>query len=190
MTAEQARAQLDVNLVAPAVVASCALPAMRERGAGRIVMVSSMFGRAAIMPLNAWYHASKFGLEALSDVLRMEVAGFGVKVAIVEPGFFKTGIGTDTKARAERAARRRLAVPDRLRAHGRVRRDDGALRPATDAVARVIASAIEAARPLRRYLVGADAMALAATHPFIPRAFTDAATRLLTGLGGPPTTFT
>ena len=48
MTADQARKQLDVNLVAPAVVSSCALPAMRERGAGRIVMVSSMFGLAAV----------------------------------------------------------------------------------------------------------------------------------------------
>ena len=190
VTAEQARAQLDVNLVAPAVVAACALPAMRERGAGRIVMVSSMFGRAAIMPLNAWYHASKFGLEALSDVLRMEVAGFGVKVAIVEPGFFRTGIGTDTKARAGE----RLADDSPYRtAYERTAASVESMErfaPPPDAVARVIASAIESARPLRRYLVGADAVALAATHPFIPRAFTDAATRLLTGLGGPPTTFT
>jgi NAD(P)-dependent dehydrogenase (short-subunit alcohol dehydrogenase family) len=173
VTAEQARAQLDINLVAPAVVAACALPAMRERGAGRIVMVSS-----------------KFGLEALSDVLRMEVAGFGVKVAIVEPGFFRTGIGTDTKARAGE----RLADDSPYRtAYERTAASVESMErfaPPPDAVARVIASAIESARPLRRYLVGADAVALAATHPFIPRAFTDAATRLLTGLGGPPTTFT
>ena len=102
VTARQARAQLDVNVVAPAVVSSCALPAMRERGSGRIVMVSSIAGRAAFMPLNGWYHASKFALEALSDVLRIEVAGFGVKVSIVEPGFFKTGI----EGRAPRGRRR------------------------------------------------------------------------------------
>ena len=131
VTADQARKQLDVNLIAPAVVSSCALPTMRERGAGRIVMVSSMFGRAAIMPLNAWYHASKFGLEALSDVLRMEVAGFGVKVVIVEPGFFRTAIGSDTKARAERPGRRRLTVPSGVRAHRRLRPDDGAPGTAT-----------------------------------------------------------
>ncbi len=79
VSAAQAKRQLDVNLIAPAVVSSCALPAMRERGSGRIVMISSIAGLAAILPLNAWYHASKFGLEALSDVLRMEVAPFGVK---------------------------------------------------------------------------------------------------------------
>ncbi len=87
VSAEEAKRQLDVNLIAPAVVSSCALPAMRERGSGRIVMVSSIAGRAAILPLNAWYHASKYGLEALSDVLRVEVASFGVKVVIIEPGF-------------------------------------------------------------------------------------------------------
>ena len=69
VSAADVRRQLDVNLIAPAVVSSCALPAMRERGSGRIVMISSIAGRAAILPLNGWYHASKFGLEALSDVL-------------------------------------------------------------------------------------------------------------------------
>jgi NAD(P)-dependent dehydrogenase (short-subunit alcohol dehydrogenase family) len=153
-------------------------------------MVSSMFGRAAIMPLNAWYHASKFGLEALSDVLRMEVAGFGVKVVIVEPGFFKTGIGADSKARA--SARVVDDSPYRT-AYERTASSMESmerLAPPPDAVARVIASAIETARPLRRYLVGADAVALASSHAVIPRAFTDAASRLLTGLGGSPATFT
>jgi NAD(P)-dependent dehydrogenase (short-subunit alcohol dehydrogenase family) len=190
VTAERARQQLDVNLIAPAVVSSCALPAMRERGAGRIVMVSSMFGRVAITPLNAWYHASKFGLEALSDVLRMEVAGFGVKVVIVEPGFFKTGIASDSTARA----RGRVDEESPYRgAYERAAASVGAMErfaPPPDAVARTIASAIASARPRRRYLVGADAVALVSTHPLIPRALTDAATRLLTGLGGPPSTFT
>ncbi len=189
VTAAQARAQLDVNLIAPAVVASCALPAMRERGSGRIVMVSSMFGRAAIMPLNGWYHASKFGLEALSDVLRMEVAGFGVKVVIVEPGFFKTGI----EGRAmEIADERRQADSPYRAAYERSSQSFGALErfaPPPDAVARVITSAIENARPLRRYLVGADAVGLATMAPLIPKAFSDAATRLMTGLGGAPETF-
>jgi NAD(P)-dependent dehydrogenase (short-subunit alcohol dehydrogenase family) len=190
VSADQARAQLDVNVVAPAVVSSCALPAMRERRAGRIVMVSSMFGRVAIMPLNGWYHASKFALEALSDVLRMEVAGFGVRVSIVEPGFFSTGIGPDAKKRATD----RVAADSPYRtAYERSASSVASMErvaPPPDAVARVIVSAIESARPLRRYLVGADALAITSTHPLIPRALTDAATRLLTGLGGPPSTFT
>ena len=187
VSATEARAQLDVNVVAPAVVSSCALPAMRERGSGRIVMVSSIAGRAAIMPLNGWYHASKFALEALSDVLRMEVAGFGVKVSIVEPGFFKTGIGTSARDRANA----RVATDDSPYATAYRRATSGLdaierLAPPPDAVARVIVSAIESSRPLRRYLVGVDAISVASTQPLIPRALTDAATRLLAGLGGAP----
>jgi NAD(P)-dependent dehydrogenase (short-subunit alcohol dehydrogenase family) len=191
VSAQQARDQLDVNVVAPAVVSACALPAMRERGEGRIVMVSSIAGRAAIMPLNGWYHASKFALEALSDVLRMEVAGFGVKVVIVEPGFFRTGIGTSARDRAED----RVGTADSPYATAYRRATSGLdaierLAPPPDAVARVIVSAIESRRPLRRYLVGVDAVSVASTHPLIPRALTDAATRLVTGLGGRPQTFT
>jgi NAD(P)-dependent dehydrogenase (short-subunit alcohol dehydrogenase family) len=190
VSATEARAQLDVNVVAPAVVSAHALPAMRERGSGRIVMVSSIAGRAAIMPLNGWYHASKFALEALSDVLRMEVAGFGVKVSIVEPGFFKTGIGGSARERADvrvagegspyQGAYKRATMG--LDAFER-------LAPPPDIVARVIVSAIESSRPLRRYLVGADALTVASTQPLIPRALTDAATRLITGLGGRPGSF-
>src|SRR3954451_479324 len=115
---------------------------MRERGSGRIVMVSSIAGRAAIMPLNGWYHASKFALEALSDVLRMEVAAFGVKVAIVEPGFFKTGIGERAKDRA--AERRSTEGSAYETAYGRTGRTLDAIErfaPPPDAVAQVIVSA-------------------------------------------------
>lgn len=187
VSAEEARRQLDVNVVAPAVVSSCALPAMRERGSGRIVMVSSIAGRATVLPLNGWYHASKFALEALSDVLRMEVAGFGVKVSIVEPGFFKTGIG----ARAQGHVATRQAVEGSAYAAAYKRMSSGLdaierMAPPPDAVAQVIASAIESRWPLRRYLVGADAMSVAAAQQLLPRAFTDAAARLVSGLGGGP----
>lgn len=183
--ADRIKAQLDVNLIAPAVVTSCALPAMRERGSGRVVMISSVAGRAAFMPLNAWYHASKFGLEALSDVLRMEVAGFGVKVSIVEPGFFKTGIEASAK---EIAGRRGADAGSPYRtAYSRAGSTLAAvdrLAPPASHVARVIVSAVESSRPRRRYLVGADAIGVVATQPFVPRAITDAAARLATGLGG------
>ncbi len=187
--AEQARRQLDVNLVAPAVVAACALPAMRDRGAGRIVMVSSIAGRAALLPLNGWYHASKFGLEALSDVLRMEVAAFGVKVIVVEPGFFRTEI----EPRAAQQATERLEAgaeagggdsPYRS-AYRRLRSTAGlvsSLAPPPEIVGRSIVKAVEARRPLRRYLVGIDAMTLAATAPLLPRPVTDAIARFAADL--------
>lgn len=185
VTAEQAKAQLDVNLVAPAVVSSCALPAMRRRGSGRIVMVSSVAGRAAVMPLCAWYHASKFGLEALSDVLRVEVASFGVHVSIVEPGFFKTSLGD--KARERASDRRERKDSPYAEAYQRVARtldwvED--IAPPPDEVARTIVSAIESPWPLRRYVVGLDAWSTIVTQPFTPREFTDFGMRFFAGLTG------
>ncbi len=182
---ERAKAQLDVNLIAPAVVSSCALPGMRRLGAGRIVMVSSIAGRATLMPLNGWYHASKFGLEALSDTLRIEVAGFGVRVSIVEPGFFKTGIADAAQERAlERRHRDSPYAPAYARAAAVLR---GIMRvsPPPDAVARKIVGAIESRYPSRRYVVGLDAHAGLAATAFLPRGVIDTTIRLVSGLSGP-----
>lgn len=187
VSAAEATALLGINLVTPAVVSGCALPGMRRLGGGRIVMVSSMAGRAAVLPFHAWYHASKFGLEALSDVLRVEVAQFGVKVSVVEPGFVRTGI--EGKAEAEL---RRRAASDSPYAAGYARtRQLTALvdryAPSPDAVARAIVSAVEGRRPRRRYLVGAEAPLVPAAA-LLPDELTDLAIRLVADLrGGPPT---
>ncbi len=180
VSAAAAKAQLDVNLVAPAVVASCALPAMRERGAGRIVMISSIAGRASVLPLNAWYHASKFGLEALSDVLRMEVGGFGVKVIIVEPGFFKTDIERRAQDQAAERADDASADSPYRAAYGRAGQLAGVIAgiaPPPDVVARTIVTAVESRRPLQRYLIGVDAVAIASLETVLPRSVTDALMR-------------
>jgi short-subunit dehydrogenase len=62
---------------------------MRAKGRGRIVNISSLSGLIAL-PFSGLYHASKFALEGLSDSLRMELAPFGIQVALVEPGPIKT----------------------------------------------------------------------------------------------------
>ena len=183
VTAREAKRQLDVNLIAPAVVSACALPAMRARGSGRIVMMSSIAGRAAVLPLNAWYHASKFGLEALSDVLRMEVASFGVKVIVIEPGFFKTEI--EQRAKAQAAERAGVTESPYLRAYARMQSTAdviSSIAPPPDVVARTIVRAVESSRPHHRYLVGADALAIATANPLLPRGVTDAVARLLADL--------
>ncbi len=185
VTAAQAKRQLDVNLIAPAVISACALPAMRERGSGRIVMISSIAGLAAILPLNAWYHASKFGLEALSDVLRLEVAPFGVKVVVIEPGFFKTEI--EQRAKVQAAERESEVDSPYRKAYARVETTVGvisSLAPSPNVVARTIVTAVETRWPRNRYLVGADAYAIAAANPLLPRIVTDTVARLIADLGG------
>jgi NAD(P)-dependent dehydrogenase (short-subunit alcohol dehydrogenase family) len=183
VSAADVRRQLDVNLIAPAVVSSCALPAMRERGSGRIVMISSIAGRAAILPLNGWYHASKFGLEALSDVLRMEVASFGVRVSVIEPGFFKTEI--EQRAKDKAAERELVSGSHYRRAYARMQQVTDlvtSLAPAPGIVARTVVSAVESSRPRQRYLVGVDALGIAATNPLVPRQVSDTLARLVADL--------
>ena len=87
------RAQFETNVFGVGRLCQLALPAMRAKGAGRIVLVSSMGGRITF-PGGSAYHASKYALEAIGDVLRFEVARFGVSVVLVEPGLVATGYGS------------------------------------------------------------------------------------------------
>jgi NAD(P)-dependent dehydrogenase (short-subunit alcohol dehydrogenase family) len=83
------RAQLETNLFGAVWVTQAVLPTMREQGSGHIIQVSSIGGISAF-PLVGAYHASKWALEGISQSLSQEVAGFGIKVTLVEPGGFST----------------------------------------------------------------------------------------------------
>jgi NAD(P)-dependent dehydrogenase (short-subunit alcohol dehydrogenase family) len=95
----EARAQLETNLFGALWVTQAALPIMRAQGSGHIIQVSSIGGVNAF-PTVGLYHASKWGLEGFSQSLAAEVAGFGIKVTIVEPGGFATDWGGPSAARA------------------------------------------------------------------------------------------
>jgi NAD(P)-dependent dehydrogenase (short-subunit alcohol dehydrogenase family) len=86
---QQTRAQLEVNLFGALAVTRAFLPPMRQRHGGRIVNVSSVLGRF-VLPGSGIYSASKFALEAASDALRLELAPFGVRVVLVQPGVIAT----------------------------------------------------------------------------------------------------
>jgi NAD(P)-dependent dehydrogenase (short-subunit alcohol dehydrogenase family) len=90
-SADELMNQLDVNLVGVHRVNRAFLPAMRKRGEGLIVNVSSVAGRVAL-PFSGVYHASKWGLEGYSMALRAELASSGVDVVVVEPGAFTTAL--------------------------------------------------------------------------------------------------
>ena len=83
------RDQIETNLFGAMWVTQAALPFMREQGSGHILQVSSIGGISAF-PLVGAYHASKWGLEAFSQTLSQEVADFGIKVTLIEPGGFST----------------------------------------------------------------------------------------------------
>ncbi|MGA1837771.1 SDR family oxidoreductase [Herbiconiux sp. 11R-BC] len=89
ITEAEARAQLETNVFGALWITQAALPFLREQGSGHIIQVSSIGGISAF-PLVGIYHASKWALEGFSQALAQEVAGFGVKVTLVEPGGFST----------------------------------------------------------------------------------------------------
>lgn len=176
---EEVRDQLEAMVIAPMRLARLALPHMREAGGGRIVNVSSIYGRTTT-PLTGWYQASKHALEAVSDALRMEVASAGIKVVLVEPGGFKTGIWEDNQRDVERRGDSRFKgayerTLQLTRLSQPVMGD-----PATCAA--VIGRALTARSPRARYLVGYDAQTLALVMPLTPTALKDRITRLTLGL--------
>ena len=89
LSADELRAQFEVNVFAVARLIRAALPGMISRGGGTIVNVSSILGRIGT-PFNGAYVASKFALEGMSESLRTELWPLGVRVALVEPGLFRT----------------------------------------------------------------------------------------------------
>jgi NAD(P)-dependent dehydrogenase (short-subunit alcohol dehydrogenase family) len=88
----EARAQFETNVFGALWVTQAALPILREQGSGHILQVSSIGGISAF-PNIGIYNASKWALEAFSQSLAQEVAGFGIKVTLIEPGGYSTDWG-------------------------------------------------------------------------------------------------
>ncbi|WP_321332683.1 oxidoreductase [uncultured Bacteroides sp.] len=86
---EQMESQLDVNLFAPIKITRAVLPHLRKQRSGSIFNISSIGGRVGSAGLSM-YQAAKFGLQGFTEVLKMEVETFGIKVTSIEPGGFQT----------------------------------------------------------------------------------------------------
>lgn len=100
ITEQQLRDQLETNLFGVFHVTQAVLPILREQGSGHIVQISTIGGVAAFPSLGG-YHASKWALEGMTESLSQEVAGFGIKVTLVEPGGFDTDWGSASATVAE-----------------------------------------------------------------------------------------
>lgn len=146
----EARAQLETNLFGALWVTQAALPFLREQGHGHILQVSSIGGIGAFPSLGL-YHASKWGLEGFSEALSQEVAPFGIKVTIIEPGGFSTDWGGSSATHAqEMPAYGAMRDSRRARSVGMKRGD-----PAASSAA--ILQVVDAEDPPLRLLLGAFA---------------------------------
>ncbi|MBU6533020.1 SDR family NAD(P)-dependent oxidoreductase [Streptomyces sp. NPDC057245] len=176
---DDARRQFDTNFFGLARLCQLVLPGMRRRRTGRIVNVSAMGGHFSL-PGAGFLHASKYAVEALSDALRLEVAGFGIKVVLVEPGPIRTPFPTKINATLPPASGGpydafHRAVETRVAAAYEPRALSMALSP--EKVARVIERAAVRPRPAARYPVGVMARGLIAMSHFLPDFAVDAVTR-------------
>jgi short-subunit dehydrogenase len=160
----EARRQFDVNVFALARLIQLVLPHMRAQRDGYIVNVSSIGGKIW-EPLGSWYHATKFAVEGLSDSLRAEVSGFGIKVVVIEPGAIRTewaAISADNLEAASAGTPYREQarfVSGTLRATDKSRLTSG---PAV--VADAIGKAVQSPRPRTRYAVGGGARSVLFTQ--------------------------
>ena len=162
---EEVRMALETMVVAPMRLARLALPHMRKIRTGRIVNVSSIYGRATT-PLTGWYQASKHALEGASDALRAEVAGDGIKVVLVEPGFVRTGIWDEVEDEVQGRAGSGFGPSyQRLLANTRMANP---IMSDPSKVADVIATSVTSRHPRTRYLVGRDAQVIAGLQAYTP----------------------
>jgi short-subunit dehydrogenase len=107
----EARRLFDTNVFGTMRMVQAVAPGMRERGSGTIVNVASLAGRVA-PPLGGVYAASKWAVEGMSEALHYELGHFGVRVRLVEPGFFATEFqGKEPSLRSGRRALRRARPP-------------------------------------------------------------------------------
>jgi NAD(P)-dependent dehydrogenase (short-subunit alcohol dehydrogenase family) len=154
------RRQIEINLTAQLAVTQAMLPLIRQ-ATGRIVFVSSVGGRIAL-PFGGAYHASKYGIEAVTDSLRQELRPWGIEVAAIEPGSVDTAIWERGEQIADEVAMRTPAAQEELygetieRFRAAVKRT-AARGISPDRAAKAIAHALTARRPRTRYLVGLDA---------------------------------
>jgi NAD(P)-dependent dehydrogenase (short-subunit alcohol dehydrogenase family) len=149
---EEARRQFEVNVFGLARLTQLVLPHMRLEGGGTIINISSIAGKIT-MPTGGWYHASKHAVEAYSDALRLEVAQFGIKVVLIEPGPIKTEWDNTALVNLEKYSGSGAYGPMVKRITEKFRAGYRKGAPGPEVVAKVILKALRASSPAARYPV-------------------------------------
>ena len=152
---DEHRALFEANYWGPVKLTQAVLPAMRERASGAIINISSVLGRIAWANQGA-YCASKFAIEAFSEALAQEVAPFGIRVAIIEPGVTASAIFDNTPVHYDRASPYKTA----MRRNGRFYSVGIADATPAEQLAETIEEALTAEQPKLRHAVGFGTQAI------------------------------
>ncbi len=150
---EQVQAMFDVNVFGIMRMVRAVAPVMRKQGGGRIINVGSIAGKL-VVPVNGTYSSTKFAVEALSDALRLEMAPFGIRVVLIEPGNIRTSFMATAQAHAEAV----FANPDSpyrelYQRYQTTMKGMRAHEPGPEVVSRVVQQAMETGNPKARYVV-------------------------------------
>ena len=169
---EAIRRNFETNLFSLIALTQLIIPIMREKGSGRIVNISSVAGRIA-SPLSSVYDATKHALEAVSDGLRGELAPFGIKVVIIEPGFIVTEFldvaNEVSREVVEQAGPYAASIARRNQSMQRLRKMAGT----PDDIGKLIVKALTLANPRARYSAPGHAKVLIALRRFVPERLFD-----------------
>ena len=172
------RAQFETNVFGLIRLSQLVLPGMRRQGSGRIVNVGSMGGKLTF-PGGGIYHATKYAVEAISDAMRFEVAGFGVDVVLVEPGlirteFAKAAVGAMDSGTPDDGPYAEFNHAVAAWTVGAYTGPTARLGGGPETVAKTIARAITTRRPRARYPVTPSARAVMGLHALLPDRMWDA----------------
>ncbi|MFF1681894.1 oxidoreductase [Streptomyces sp. NPDC058256] len=157
VTEEAFRAQIDTNLHGVVNVTKAALPVLREQGSGHIVQISSVGGRVGTPGLSA-YQAAKWAVGGFSEVLAQEVAPFGIKVTVIEPGGLRTDWAGSSMSTPPVSDPYKPVIEPVV---GFLGQADGTQPGDPALAAQAILHITEAADPPVRLLLGSDAVAVA-----------------------------
>lgn len=170
---DEARRQFDVNIFGLALLTKKVLPHMRQQHSGTIINIGSMGGRFTTY-FGAWYHATKYALEAFSDALRMETRPFGINVVLIEPGGIKTPWGTIAANHLEESAKGGAYEQQAQKtAEGMRKLYSGSMMSHPKVVAKAISRAVNSHHPKARYLIGFGAKPLVLMHTLLPTRWFD-----------------
>ncbi len=162
----EAKYQFEVNVFGMARLTQLVIPQMRSQKSGKIINISSIGGKLG-EPHGAWYHATKFAVEGLSDSIRMELKQFGIQVIVIEPGAIITEWNRISREnlikRSGNTAYKNMAVKQ---VHMMEKADKWGSRPVV--IARVIKKAIDSPHPRTRYAAGGGAKPLLFLRSIVP----------------------
>lgn len=170
---EEARRQFDVNVFGLARLTQLLLPVMRAQGGGRIVNVASMAGHFC-EPRGDWYHATKYAVVALSECLRMETRGMGIRVSLIEPGAIRSEWSDIAMNHLEETCRDTVYAAGAARQSRLFRWAYARLATSPEVIARAITHAATARRPRLSYRRGLGATTAPLLKHLLPARLFDA----------------